>query len=238
MGMGMYSAIFMSGILEYSEKSWVIWRAVQTARPPVRAIKCAAGRQAPHTTDACAEVAAEVVTTEITHCHITTLRPRQNGRHFPYDVFKCIFLNVHISVKIFPKFLPKGPLNNIPALVQIIDWHRPGDKPLSEPMMVSLLTHICVTRLQWIKASKCPVSVAQGCRYLLCQLNLPHLVHKVFHVCWITQRCPKQAQKSTEPFRFCLCLWHIYIYIYIYIFPLIDYIFESAWHVCQYFCAY
>ena len=27
---------------------------------------------------------------------------------------------------------------------------RPGDKPLSEPMMVSLLTHICVTRPQWV----------------------------------------------------------------------------------------
>ena len=30
-------------------------------------------------------------------------------------------------------------------------WRRSGDKPLSEPMMVSLLTHICVTRLQWVE---------------------------------------------------------------------------------------
>ena len=29
-------------------------------------------------------------------------------------------------------------------------WRRPGDKPLSEPMMVCFLTHICVTRLQWV----------------------------------------------------------------------------------------
>ena len=29
-------------------------------------------------------------------------------------------------------------------------WRLPGDKPLSEPMMVSLLTHICVIRPQWI----------------------------------------------------------------------------------------
>ena len=27
---------------------------------------------------------------------------------------------------------------------------RPGDKPLSEPMMVSLLAHICMTRPQWV----------------------------------------------------------------------------------------
>ena len=29
-------------------------------------------------------------------------------------------------------------------------WRRPGDKPLSEPMMIILLTHICVTRPQWV----------------------------------------------------------------------------------------
>ena len=51
------------------------------------------------------------------------------------------------------KFVPKVRLNNIPALVQIMAWRRPGDKPLSEPMMGSLLTHICVTRPQWVKTS-------------------------------------------------------------------------------------
>ena len=83
---------------------------------------------------------------------INTLRPRQNGRHFPDDTFKRIFLNdnVRISIKISLKFVPKGPIINIPALVQIMAWCRPGDKPLSEPMMVSLLTHICVTRPQWV----------------------------------------------------------------------------------------
>ena len=71
---------------------------------------------------------------------------------FPDDIFKCILLNenVWISIKISLKFVPKGPINNIQALVQIMAWRRPGDKPLSEPMMVSLLTHICVTRPQWI----------------------------------------------------------------------------------------
>ena len=52
----------------------------------------------------------------------------------------------------FPlKFVLKSPIDNIPALVQIMAWRRPGDKPLSEPMMVSLLTHICVIQLQWVK---------------------------------------------------------------------------------------
>ena len=42
--------------------------------------------------------------------------------------------------------------HNIPALVQIMAWRRPGDKPLSEPMMVSLLTHICVIRPQRVSS--------------------------------------------------------------------------------------
>ena len=86
---------------------------------------------------------------------INTLRPRQNGRHFADDTFKRTFMNeiARISIKISLKFVPKDLINNIPALVQIMAWRRPGDKPLSEPMMVSSPTHICVTRPQWVKFS-------------------------------------------------------------------------------------
>ena len=81
---------------------------------------------------------------------LNTLRPRQNVRHFADDTLNRIFLNenARISIKISLKFAPKGPINNIPALVQIMAWRRPGDKPLPEPIIVSLLTHICVTRPQ------------------------------------------------------------------------------------------
>ena len=85
--------------------------------------------------------------------HLNTLRLRQNGRRFADYTFKRIFLNgnVRISIKISLKFVPKGPINNNPALVQIMAWRRPGNKPLSEPMMVNLLMHVCVTRPQWVK---------------------------------------------------------------------------------------
>ena len=81
-----------------------------------------------------------------------TLRPRQNGRHFADDTFKCVFLseNVRVSIEISLKFVPKDPINSNPALVQIMAWHRSGDKPLYEPMMVRLLLHICVTRPHWV----------------------------------------------------------------------------------------
>ena len=89
---------------------------------------------------------------EKTCCSVNTLRPMQNGRHFPDDIFKRIFLNQNVRIPIYIslEFVSKGPINNIPALVQIMAWRRPGDKPLSETMLVSLLTHICVTRPQWV----------------------------------------------------------------------------------------
>ena len=80
------------------------------------------------------------------------LRPRQQRRHFADDIFKCILLNenVMISFKISLMFIPKGPINTIPALVEMMAWRRPGHKPLSELILLSLLAHICVTRPQWV----------------------------------------------------------------------------------------
>ena len=63
--------------------------------------------------------------------------PGQNGRHSGDDIFRCIFLNenVCIFIKISLKFVSKGSIDNNPALVQIMVWHRIGDKLLSEPML-------------------------------------------------------------------------------------------------------
>ena len=74
---------------------------------------------------------------------LTTFRRRHFQTYFLQ--WKCLNF-----VKISLKFVLKGPISNIAALVQIMAWRRPGDKPLSEPMMVSLPTHICVTRPQWV----------------------------------------------------------------------------------------
>ena len=83
---------------------------------------------------------------------LNSLRPRWNRRHFANNVFKCTFLNENewILLRISPKFVPKVQINNIPTLVQIMTWRRPGDKPLSEPMTVRLPMHICITLPQWV----------------------------------------------------------------------------------------
>ena len=82
-------------------------------------------------------------------------------------LFKSVFLNKIVlnSIKISLKFVPNGPINNIPALIQITAWRQPGDKPLSEPMMVKLPTHICVTRPQWVKSlNSLSVTVDNSCK--------------------------------------------------------------------------
>ena len=58
------------------------------------------------------------------------------------SILKCIFLNknVWIPIKMSLKFVAKEPINNILGLIQMLAWRRPGDKPLYEPIMVSLLS--------------------------------------------------------------------------------------------------
>ena len=87
---------------------------------------------------------------------VDILRPRQNGRHIADDIFGWIFLNenVWISIKIPLKFVAKDPIKNMAALVQIMARRRPGDKPLSEPMMVCLLTHICTTQPHFVNVQR------------------------------------------------------------------------------------
>ena len=69
------------------------------------------------------------------HQIMNILRLRQNGRHFAEDIFVRIFLNenVRISIEISLNLVSKGPINNKPALVQIIAWSQIGEKTLSEP---------------------------------------------------------------------------------------------------------
>ena len=75
------------------------------------------------------------------------------------------FSNVFPWIKIYWFWLKfvgvyfKGLIDNIPALVQIMAWHRSGDKPLSEPMTNILLRHICITRPQRVNTSGWPVGI-------------------------------------------------------------------------------
>ena len=92
-----------------------------------------------------------LLTTLAARCKINSYIRGQNVHHFADDIFKYIFLDetVCISIEISRNFVPNGPIDNVPALVQVLTWCWTGERPLSEPMMVALLTHICVTLPQW-----------------------------------------------------------------------------------------
>ena len=77
---------------------------------------------------------------------INTTRLRQIGLHF-VDVFKGISWKKMCAFQL--RFHWRVHLTKVQhSWVQILAWRRPGDKPLYESMMVSLLT--CVPRPQWI----------------------------------------------------------------------------------------
>ena len=119
------------------------------------------------------KISSNIIMTKYTSLpYLKPLRPRRNGRHFADNIFHCIFYNetVRLSLNISLKFVPKVSIDNILALVQIIAWCRPGEKPLCEPMMVSLLAHICVTRPQWVNS---PVL----------RLSLPDRARRTFEFC-------------------------------------------------------
>ena len=124
------------------------------------------------------------------YTHVNTLRPGQNGRHVLDDIFKCIFLNENVWIlsKISLKFVPKGPINTIQALVQIMAWCRSGNKPLSEltgakplsePLMVSLLPHVC--KISSILKGKLS--------------DVPNSFISKFHLFWNKQRIQKSYKK-------------------------------------------
>ena len=54
------------------------------------------------------------------------------------DIFKSIFLNENdlISIQISLKLVPRSPIDNKAALVQVMAWRLTGDKPLPEPMLI------------------------------------------------------------------------------------------------------
>ena len=110
--------------------------------------------------------------------------PGQNGGHFAEDIFKCIFVNenVWILIKFSLNIVPDGQINNISALVQIMAWRWLGDKPLSEPMMVLLLMHICVTRPQWVNRDNWSISTEPDINVIVLMIYYKHLIsHQIIH---------------------------------------------------------
>ena len=96
------------------------------------------------------------------HIEAETKWPPFRRWHFHMHFLECKGMNFN-SISL--KFVPRGQINNTPALVQIMAWLQPGDNPLPEPMMFSLLTHICVTRPQCVKHTGTKVGHLCACSH-------------------------------------------------------------------------
>ena len=129
---------------------------------------------------------------------VNTLGPRQNGRHF-LDIFKWIFMNasVWIPIKFSLQFVPKGPVDNIPSLIQIMSWRRPGNEPLSEPMIV-----ILSTRPQWVNYQATDYCIIKSNKIVGSHTFISHYEWKLCTHCDI--------------YMFSANVYH-YIYTYIYL---------------------
>ena len=89
----------------------------------------------------------EMITLVICHMHaksffsalkvLTRLPLDKMATILPDDIFKCILLNENekIPIPLSLKLVPSSPIDNKPALVQVMAWHRTGDMPLPEPTM-------------------------------------------------------------------------------------------------------
>ena len=61
-------------------------------------------------------------------------------------LFKCIFMNENDRIT----FVPMSPIDNMPALVQLMAWRRTGDKPLSEPMLTRFTDAYMRHKGRWV----------------------------------------------------------------------------------------
>ena len=104
-----------------------------------------------------------------------TLAPRNYGRPFADGISKCIFFNENC---IWIKILPWGPIENSPALVEVMAWRRRVDKPLPQPVMTkihdAIWRHLNTNSYHWISISDTNVIMLQRQLTLLKQVIVMH----------------------------------------------------------------
>ena len=89
-------------------------------------------------------------------CTFNTLRPNKKAAIFQTtfsNAFSWMITNECRSR--FRRSLFLTLINNMPALDQAMALRWAGNKPLPKPVMVSLLSHLYVTRPQWDKWKRC-----------------------------------------------------------------------------------
>ena len=99
--------------------------------------------------------------------------PGQNGGHFADYIFWCFFLNENVRnwIQFWPQFVLNGPIDNKPALIQVIAWHRTGDNLLPEPMLTQIID--IYASLGGVKSLVLSLSQSRG----VCHFRIVIFVH-------------------------------------------------------------
>ena len=130
-----------------------------------------------------------------------TFRWRQNDHKFPGGIFKYIFnRSIYISFKISLKFVPKCLINNIPAVVQIMAWHWPGNNHyLNHWWLDYRHIYVWLSLNEWMQKLICKEALQCG---LLCEgthiFSFKESLHTIIHFKTPTFQLWKQA---------IICIW-------------------------------
>ena len=111
-----------------------------------------------------------ILTFPLIHIRLCTGRTDTHRRirttdfpHFFHPMRQFIYIllneNIWIPIQISRMFVAKCPINIIPSLIPLMACHRPGHRPLSEPMIVSFPTHIFITRPRCVKVNSVPTFI-------------------------------------------------------------------------------
>ena len=127
--------------------------------------------------------------------------------------------NVWILIEISFKFVPNGPINDIPAFAVIMAWRQ----PLSGTMMVRLPTHISVTWPQWVKHESCQIWMTRLQLVQNASVNYPSLVQimawrllgakpllePMLEYCWfeLKEQIPVKSRAKFKHFHSRKCIW-------------------------------
>ena len=106
--------------------------------------------------------------------HVGCIQYIEAKTKLPKFLGQTLIENIWISINISLNFLPKDPMNKIPALLKVIACSRPGDKPFIGPVRVSLLMHICISQLKRVNYLFCTSELLYNMQYhvLTDHLNL------------------------------------------------------------------
>ena len=103
------------------------------------------------------------------------------------DIFKSIFNeSVWISITISLKFVPKGPIDYKSALVQVMAWHRTGEKPCITRINADPIHRRIYTALGGNKITKSGISFHWGLVHLVQSASLRQNSPKIFHTVFET----------------------------------------------------